>query len=292
MIKSMSGFGSGNSSTDEFKINLEMKSVNSRYMDLNIRSPRIFNFAENQIKAFLKDRIYRGRLDIYITFENINFSSKSIELDEQILRQRLDVLNKLKEFQNIDGEIDIKLISSFDDVFVYKNNEYSTEILLENLLIALDEASKELVVMRSKEGNLIFEDLCSKLLDIENEFKDINKLSQAQVENFKEKLESRLNKILDSIEIDEQRLSLELAIYADRVCIDEEVVRFESHINTFSEYIKEDGKVGKKIEFLVQEMNREINTIASKSQDISISNRCVNIKSILEMIREQVQNIE
>lgn len=292
MINSMSGYGHGVYEDDRFHISVEVKTLNGRYLDVNIKSPNLFNFADNGIRHEIKSRLNRGRVDVYI--KHLNKATDSIEIkpNHLILKGKIDCLKEISSTYGVIGDISLEMIANHADIYEYSYAEYEDEELFHLLKKALDDALDRLCEMRFQEGSAISKDLIEKLSKINKLFSKLCDFNHLSSQIYMDRLKARVNSAMNDLEIDENRLMQEVIIYADKSCIDEEIVRFRTHVDNFRFHLKMGGIIGKKLDFLLQEMNRELNTMASKSQNIEISNSVIELKSLVEMLREQVQNIE
>lgn len=291
MIKSMTGYGRAKLSKDDREYQIEIKSVNHKYLDISVRIPKQLSYLEETIKKEIAKKVKRGKIDVFVTFENNSLEGKEIKINTELAKAYIDELKKLAEKENILSDIQVTEISKYPDVLNIQSSqddEKITEEVLETVTIATDN----LVQMRETEGNKISEDLLKRLNIINKKVEEIAKLSTGLIEEYVVKLENRIKEILKNQEIDESRLAQEVVIYADKCSIEEEVTRLKSHISQFKELINSDDAVGKKLDFIIQEMNRETNTIGSKANNLEITNGVIDIKTEIENIREQVQNIE
>jgi len=292
MAKSMTGFGRGESQKDGKEFIVEIKSVNHRYSDFFIKLPRQFTFFEDRVREVAGKYISRGKIDIYISYEDSGTESKEVLVDEPLLKAYIDAINLIKDKYGIKDDVGVSLFAKLPDVLRVENKNEDEEELWSILSEALEIALKSLVFMREKEGILLKESLLQKADFIESIIDEISKRSKDVVNEYKVKLENRIKELLEQNVVDETRLAMEVAIFADRCSIDEELVRLASHINQLRYILNEEELVGRKLDFLIQEMNREINTIGSKANDLSITKNVVEIKSEIEKMREQVQNLE
>lgn len=292
MIKSMTGYGRGEAVTEERKITVEMKSVNHRYLDANIKLPKKLNFFEASIRNELKGFIQRGKVDIFITYEDFSEHNVAVKYNKDVAADYLKYLNSMAEDFGLDNDVRVSTLSRYPDVFELEEQEADEEAWWSILKEALDKAAKEFVATRTKEGENLKNDLISKLdgMLVDGEF--IEKRSPQMVEEYKTKLRAKVAELLDDSKIDESRLMMEVTLLADKVCVDEELVRLRSHIESMRADLIAGGNVGRKLDFVAQEMNREANTTLSKCNDIEISNHAINLKTEIEKIREQIQNIE
>jgi len=290
----MTGFGRcGYEVEGKISFNVEIKGVNHRYLDINIRMPRMMNSLEDRIRKLISENISRGKIDLYITYNNYEKLGLSAQLNHTLADSYVKCLTEIKNrYPQVRDDISVSLIARFPDVIYVQEDEEDVDSLWEMLKNPLLEAIRALKEMRRIEGNKLKEDIISKCNQIMNEVNLIEEKADTVVPTYRAKLMDRLKELLENVEIDENRLNLELAIYADKCSIDEEITRLKSHIEQMKVALDSDEPVGRKLDFLVQEMNRETNTIASKSNDIDITNSALNIKNIIEKIREQIQNIE
>lgn len=292
MIKSMTGFGRSIYENEGREYLIEIKSVNNRFSDINIKMPRSLNYLEEKLKKEILKSVSRGKVDVYITFNNNSDRGKSIKLNTEIAKVYIDELKKLSKEAEIIDNINIIDISKFPDVLNIRMEEDSEEIIEKELMIALDEAIKSFIDMREKEGNKIKQDLENRVKVISEKIEQISNISSGLVEEYIVKLETRIKELLKTDVVDQTRLAEEVVIYSDKCSVEEEITRLKSHMSQFLNLINENIAIGKKLDFLIQEMNRETNTIGSKANNLEITNLVVDIKTELENIREQVQNIE
>lgn len=291
MIKSMTGYGRAKLSKDDREYQIEIKSVNHRYLDISVRIPKQLSYLEETIKKEIAKKVKRGKIDVFVTFENNSLEGKEIKINTELAKAYIDELKKLAEKENILSDIQVTEISKYPDVLNIQSNqddEKITKEVLETITIATDN----LVQMRETEGNKISEDLLKRLNIINKKVEEIAKLSTGLIEEYVVKLEERIKEILKNQEIDKTRLAQEVVIYADKCSIEEEVTRLNSHISQFKNLLNSNEAIGKKLDFIIQEMNRETNTIGSKANNLEITNGVIDIKTEIENIREQVQNIE
>lgn len=292
MIKSMTGFGRSIYENEGREYIIEIKSVNNRYNDISIKMPRSLNYLEERIKKEILNSVSRGKIDLYITFNNNSDLGKDIKINTDIAKKYIDELKKLSTQTNIIDNINIIDISKFPDVLNIKVDETAEEVIEGELLTALSNAIDSFVDMRTREGIKISKDLETRIKIISEKVEQISKVSTGLVEEYIVKLETRIKELLKTDVVDQTRLAQEVVIYSDKCSVEEEITRLRSHISQFLNLIKEEKPVGKKLDFLIQEMNREINTIGSKANNLEITNLVVDVKTELENIREQVQNIE
>lgn len=293
MIKSMTGFGRGEFSDDRYHLKIEIKAVNHRYNDISVKMPRHMSYLEEKIKKIIKNKISRGKVDIYINLEYIDESPIDIKIDLNLAKSYKESLERLNRELDLGGEIRINNILAMSDIIKTERKELEEGVLWECLKKALNIALNDITQMKEAEGKELEEDIISHLSEIKAMLVKIESRSPFVVLEYKEKLKTRISEILENAsDIDNDKLSYEVAYFSDKSNINEEVIRLNSHINQFNTFLKEDDAVGRKLDFLTQEMNREINTIGSKANDKDISIWVVEIKAEIEKIREQVQNIE
>lgn len=291
MIKSMTGFGRSNLQENLREYQVEIKSVNHKYIDINIRMPRSISYLEDEIRKMIASKIKRGKVDVFITFDNYSDEGKSIKINKDIAKVYIQNLKELAEEEKIGANIEVTDITKLPDVLVINNNEDEEQIRQE-LSKAVDNAVEKLIEMRKIEGEKMAQDMERRIEIVNDKMKEISKLSTGLIEEYIVKLETRIKELLKTDEIDQTRLAQEVVIYADKCSVQEEITRLDSHISQFKDLINENKAVGKKLDFIIQEMNRETNTIGSKANNLEITNRVIDIKTELEDIREQIQNIE
>lgn len=292
MVKSMTGFGRGEYTANERKMTVELKSVNHRYCDINIRMPRKISFFENDIRNYVKKKVSRGKIDIYISYEDNSEGNEGIFFNEDLARQYLKHFDYIAASFDLENDIRVSQLTKYPDVLKIEEQDPDEELLWNTLKDALDIAIEKLIEARTIEGESLKADILGKLLLIEEAINNINIKSPCVINDYKVKLENRINELLNNSAIDESRLATEVAIIADKCCIDEETVRLTSHVNHMRKTLDLNIPIGRKLDFLAQEMNREANTILSKANDIHISNYALELKTEIEKIREQIQNIE
>lgn len=291
MIKSMTGYGRGNISKNEREYQIEIKSVNHRYLDISVKMPRQLSYLEDTIKKEISSKVKRGKIDVFITFNNNSLEGRTIKINTELAHAYIEELKKLAEKENILSDIQVTEISKYPDVLNIQN-EQDDDKIKEEVIEVLNDAIDNFISMRQTEGSKISEDLLKRLDYIQAKVNEISKFSTGLIEEYVVKLETRIKEILKDQEIDKQRLAQEVVIYADKCSVEEEITRLNSHILQFKNLLSSDETVGKKLDFIVQEMNRETNTIGSKSNNLDITNRVIDLKTEIENIREQIQNIE
>ena len=292
MIKSMTGFGRGEAGDSNRRITVEMKSVNHRYLDVNIKMPKKLNFFEAAIRTELKNYISRGKVDIFITYEDFSESNVSVKYNSDVAADYFRYLKQMSEEFGLDNDIRVSTLSRYPEVFELEESDVDEEALWALLSKAIKSASEQFVETRVKEGENLCTDLISKLDGMLEDVEFIEKRSPVMVSEYKEKLRAKVRELIDDSQIDEARLMMEVTLFADKVCVDEELVRLHSHIETMKQNLLEGGSIGRKLDFLAQEMNREANTTLSKCNDLEISGHAINLKTEIEKVREQIQNIE
>lgn len=292
MIKSMTGFGRYEFTDEKRKFTVELKSVNHRYLDVNIKMPKKLNFFESSIRALLKEYIERGKVDVYITYEDYTEDNYALKYNSALAAQYLDYLNRMAEEFGLENDIRVSNLSRYPDVLVMEEQDVDEKELWDGLERALRGACEQFVASRIKEGESLKVDLIDKLDHMISYVDFIEKRSPQIMEEYRKRLEDKIKEILGDRQMDDGRIATEVTIYADKVCVDEETVRLRSHINTTKDTLLEGGSIGRKLDFIAQEMNREANTILSKANNIEISDTGINLKTSIEKVREQIQNIE
>lgn len=292
MIKSMTGFGRCEFTDEKRKFTVELKSVNHCYLDVNIKMPKKLNFFESSIRALLKEYIERGKVDVYITYEDYTEDNYALKYNSALAAQYLDYLNRMAEEFGLENDIRVSNLSRYPDVLVMEEQDVDEKELWDGLERALRGACEQFVASRIKEGESLKVDLIDKLDHMISYVDFIEKRSPQIMEEYRKRLEDKIKEILGDRQMDDGRIATEVTIYADKVCVDEETVRLRSHINTTKDTLLEGGSIGRKLDFIAQEMNREANTILSKANNIEISDTGINLKTSIEKVREQIQNIE
>lgn len=289
----MTGYGRGEYEDEFYRFIIEIKSVNHRYSDISIKMPRHISYLEDTIKRTIKEKINRGKVDVYINLEYVNESAIEVKVDIPLAKVYKEALEDLKLELNLEDKIRLNNILVMNEVIKTERKTLDENKAKDCLLKSLDIALTNIVDMKEKEGQELKADMLTKLDNIAKYVETVEDRAPYVVFDYREKLKERISELLDnSIVIDEDRLSNEVAIFADKSSIDEEIVRLKSHIKQFKSILNEDDAIGRKLDFLIQEFNREINTIGSKANDMVISKHVVDLKSELEKIREQAQNIE
>ncbi len=292
MIKSMTGFGRGTFANEEKHINIEIKTVNHRFLDLSVKLPRQLMWCEDPIRKKIQSVLSRGKVDVFVTYVELQKPGCTVNIDRSLADAYIRALSDASEAYGLKNDIYASTLLRMPDVLTVTGAEMDEEQVWSQISAALQVALDHLVQMREKEGGNLKENLLGMLCRIENAMVTIQKRAPLIPQEYKEKLESRLSTLLQSDAVDPQRLAQEVAFFADKCCIDEEITRIGSHIVQFRDIISSDEPVGRKLDFLVQEMNREANTMGSKANDIALTQSVLEIKSELEKIREQIQNLE
>ncbi|MDU7501374.1 MAG: YicC/YloC family endoribonuclease [Finegoldia magna] len=291
-MKSMTGFGSSSLELEDCSIDIEIKSVNNRYLDFNFSMPSYLNFMLEDMKSLIKNKLKRGRVEVYIKIKKYQLSVDSVDINYELAQKIKEKLDSLNQKLDMRSDISVRDLVKYDDVMTFTYKDLDNEFLHDNILKVLDEAVNKIYSMRSIEGDNLREDLSTNLSKIEDQISKISSLTENSVKEYRENLFNKISELLDEEKIDKDRMYLEVALMADKVDINEELKRFDSHIVQFKSAMDMKDCIGRKLDFIIQEMNREINTISSKSNDESISVCVIEVKSLIEKLREQVQNIE
>lgn len=292
MIKSMTGFGRAESVAKERRIVIEMKSVNHRYCDINIKMPKKLNFFEAAIRNHLKAYIGRGKVDIFITYEDYTESNVCVKYNPEIAAEYVKYIGQMAKDFDLKSDLSAVVLSRYPEVLTLEEQSENEEELWKDIVVILDEAASQFVESRTKEGEALKNDLVGKLDGMLDMVDYIEAASPSLIETYRNRLEEKVKELLETTTIDEGRIATEVTIYADKICVDEETVRLRSHIENTKAILLEGGNVGRKLDFIAQEMNREANTILSKANSLDISNKAIDLKTEIEKVREQIQNIE
>lgn len=292
MIKSMTGFGRCEIAENSRKITVEMKSVNHRYLDVNLKMPKSLNFFESAIRSELKNYITRGKVDIFISYEDLSEHTSTVRYHKEVAEEYFRYLKQMAEDFGLDNDIRVSSLSKYPDVFTMEEAGVDEEELWKEIKKAVDGAAGMFVETRITEGEHLRDDLLEKLEGMLKLVSFISERSPQILEEYRNRLEEKVKELLGDATVDESRLLTEVTLFADKVCVDEEVVRLKSHIETTKNTLLEGGSIGRKLDFIAQEMNREANTILSKANDLEISNCAIELKTEIEKVREQIQNIE
>ena len=293
MIKSMTGFGRCEVMEGERKFTVEMKGVNHRYLDVNIRMPKKLNFFETAIRSLLKQSIQRGKVDIFISYEDFTENQMSLKYKESLAQEYMDCFGRMKEQFSLENDIRVSTLSRCPEVLTMEEQVIDEEELWNGLKKALEGAIGQFVETRTLEGSNLKKDIIEKLDGLLDLVGYIEERTPKIVAEYREKLEAKVRELLEDTQIEESRIAAEVVIFADKICTDEEVVRLRSHIIHMKETLQsEEAGIGRKLDFIAQEMNREANTILSKANDLEVSNVGIDLKTEIEKVREQIQNIE
>lgn len=291
-MKSMTGYGKSKLEINGRSYSVEIKSVNYRYCDISVRLPRNISFYENDVKKLISSKVSRGKIDVFIEYTNYTNKGKDVVINKDLARLYIKELRDLAIEEHLSDNLNITEITKMPDVLQLKNNEGENDIILQELMQCTTNAVDNFINMRSVEGKKIKEDLTIRLNNIKSMVEEISKNTTGLIEEYVVKLGERVKEILKTDIVDENRLAQEIVIFADKSSIQEELTRLNSHIGQFETLLTDENAIGKKLDFIIQEMNREANTIASKSVKLEITNLVIEIKTELEDIREQIQNIE
>ena len=291
MIKSMTGFGRYEYQTGSKKFTVELKGVNHRYLDVNIRMPKKFNFFETAIRTLLKQYALRGKVDIFITYEDNSESQAALKYNETLAAEYMRYFKQMEESFGIDNDIRVSTLAHCPEVLTMEEKPDDEAALWSGLQMALKGAFAQFVETRTTEGENLKKDILNKLSGMETLVGHVEERSPQIVEEYRKKLEDKIHELLD-VPVDENRMAAEVILYADKICTDEETVRLKSHISHMRDTLEETEGIGRKLDFIAQEMNREANTILSKANDLEVSNYAIGLKTEIEKIREQIQNIE
>ncbi len=292
MIKSMTGFGRGIYDGEKRTVTVEIKSVNHRFLDFNLKIYRVYSKFEDKIRAAVSSRISRGKIDVYVSVVNKEVDGLEVSLDRSLLNGYLKAYSVLKDEYGLKDDISVMTVARNSDLFTVNKAEEDDEAVYADIEKAVSIALDEFVAMREEEGKRLAEDLLAYLAVLEENTDKLKRLSPESVKEYRKKLEERIKELLEDAKVDEQRLLTETAIFADKIAVDEEMARLKSHFAQFKQMIESTAPIGKKMDFLVQEINREINTTGSKANNLEMSKTVVEMKSELEKIREQIQNVE
>ncbi len=291
MLKSMTGFGRAEKTIDQFTVKVNLKSVNHRYLDLAVRVPKYYYFVEDKIRQVASKYISRGKVEVFVSVERTEGSDKSITLDKAVAESYISALKEITQL-GLEDDVKISTIAQYHDIFKIETDEADEEYITSIITEVFSEAAEDFVSTRVNEGKNMEADICEHLDNLEKNLKAVEKRYPEIVEEYRARLEKKISEVLVDVNVEETRIITEAAIFAERTDIGEETVRLASHIKEFRKAIKTDQPIGKKLDFMIQEMNRETNTMGSKANDVEISRIIVDMKSEIEKIREQIQNIE
>lgn len=292
MIRSMTGFGRYETVTPEYRVLAEIKAVNHRYLDLSIKMPKKFNYFEAEIRSLLKSYIQRGKVDVFISYENYTEDKLCLKYNSSLAAEYMDCFAQIQRQFGIENDVKVSMLAGMTDVLTMEQVPEDEEQMGRVLSQALEKAAEKFTDSRIQEGERLKEDLLGKLDYMESLVDFIEKRSPEVLRQYRTKLEDKVKELLENTVIEESRIAMEVTIYADKICVDEETVRLRSHMDATRKELRNGGSVGRKLDFIAQEMNREANTILSKSSDLEISDRAIALKTEIEKIREQIQNIE
>ncbi len=292
MLKSMTGYGRGKYECDSREYTVEIKSVNNRYSDISIKMPRNISLLEDTVRKLISNSITRGKVEVFVSFTNNSDKGRNIELNYDLAKNYIEAMKKLAEETSINSNIEVIDVVRLPDVLNTTLDQEGENIITEELTKTVSEAITNFIKMREIEGEKIKEDLQERIESVSEKINQINSISTGLVSEYIVKLEKRVNELLKPNVVDENRLAQEIVIYSDKCSVEEEITRMKSHISQFLNLLEQTNSNGKRIDFLIQEMNRETNTIGSKANNLQITNYVVDIKTELENIREQIQNIE
>lgn len=292
MIKSMTGYGRCETVDENKKIVIDIKSVNHRYSDIAVKVPRAYGYTEDKIRDYVAAGISRGKVDVFVYVEFYTSHNKTVILDKALCDNYMNVLSEIKSEYGVEDSIKLSDICAFHDIFVTKQQDEDKEQVWQMILLCLKPALEDFIAMRSREGERMAMDIRTRAEKIAASVSEIEELMPLAEKYYAEKLRMRMTELLGDFVVDESRLLTEVAIMADRVCVSEELVRLKSHLRELENILYSPDSVGRKLDFLIQEINRETNTIGSKANDLSVAKIVVDLKSEIEKLREQVQNIE
>lgn len=292
MIRSMTGYGRAEVLVNGRNILVEIRSVNHRYFEFSCRSPRAYGFLESRLKTYLQGKLSRGKVDVNVSIQTVEGSSASVQVNRELAASYVQALRALEEPLGLRDDLSLSVISRFSDIFTVNKETEDEDAIWSDVLQVADEATGRFVQMRETEGAKMKEDVESRLDFILQAVEQVEARSPKTVEEYRARLYNKMSEVLGNTQIDEQRILTEAALYAEKIAVSEETVRLRSHVGQFRAILAQGGPVGRKLDFLIQECNRETNTIGSKAQDIEIARIVVDIKSEIEKIREQIQNIE
>ena len=292
MVRSMTGYGKGIAENSDARVTIEMKSVNHRYLDLNIKLPKKLNFLESTVRNKISESIFRGKVDVYITLNEHSDACYQVSINDAIALKYYESISAMAEKLGIDNDMKASSISRLPDVIELEEMDADEDSLKELVLKALDDCIAQFIQARIAEGNRLEADLISKMDEMLVLVGKLEERSPQIIEEYRTKLLTKVQELLEDSKIDENRIAQEVVMYADKICIDEEMVRLKSHVAETRSVFDLDKEVGRKLDFLAQELNREANTILSKSTDVEIADIGITLKTLIEKVREQIQNIE
>ena len=288
----MTGYGRGEAVLHDRAITVELRAVNNRYLDCSVKIPRLYVFAEETIKAQIQKSVGRGKVDVFISIDSSAADKVAVTLNRPVADGYYTALTQMRDTYGLRDDISVSLLSRFPDVFLVEKEQGDADVIAQDISQVLEQALADFNAMREREGQKLAEDVRSKAASIAALVGKVEERSPETVSEYREKLRQRMEEVLENTQIDESRILTEAAIFADKVAVDEETVRLRSHLAQLEEMLEKGGAIGRKLDFLIQEFNREANTIGSKCSDVTLSRMVVDIKGEIEKIREQVQNIE
>mgnify|MGYP000985030919 FL=1 len=293
MIRSMTGFGHGEVSNDKNqKVTVEMKSVNHRYCDISLKLPKKLAMFEANIRNIMKEYASRGKIDIYVSYEDLSETAVSLHYNQAMAEEYMQVFKKMQEDFNIETKITAEALAKYPEVVTIEEEQQDEEVWWELLEAALRQAAEKFVETRTIEGANLKRDLLGKLDQMAADVAFIEERSPQIIAEYRSKLEEKVKEFLEDSTIEENRIAAEVTLYADKIAVDEEIVRLQSHISSMTDVLESDESIGRKLDFMAQEMNREANTILSKSSDVDLADHAIELKTNVEKVREQIQNIE
>lgn len=293
MIRSMTGFGHGEVSNDKNqKVTVEMKSVNHRYCDISLKLPKKLAMFEANIRNIMKEYASRGKIDIYVSYEDLSETAVSLHYNQAMAEEYMQVFKKMQEDFNIETKITAEALAKYPEVVTIEEVQQDEEVWWELLEAALRQAAEKFVETRTIEGANLKKDLLGKLDQMAADVTFIEERSPQIIAEYRSKLEEKVKEFLEDSTIEENRIAAEVTLYADKIAVDEEIVRLQSHISSMTDVLESDESIGRKLDFMAQEMNREANTILSKSSDVDLADHAIELKTNVEKVREQIQNIE
>ena len=293
MIRSMTGFGHGEVSNDKNqKVTVEMKSVNHRYCDISLKLPKKLAMFEANIRNIMKEYASRGKIDIYVSYEDLSETAVSLHYNQAMAEEYMQVFKKMQEDFNIETKITAEALAKYPEVVTIEEVQQDEEVWWELLEAALRQAAEKFVETRTIEGANLKRDLLGKLDQMAADVAFIEERSPQIIAEYRSKLEEKVKEFLEGSTIEKNRIAAEVTLYADKIAVDEEIVRLQSHISSMTDVLESDESIGRKLDFMAQEMNREANTILSKSSDVDLADHAIELKTNVEKVREQIQNIE
>lgn len=292
MVRSMTGYGRHQETIDSMNITVEIKSVNHRYFDFSSRTPRIYGFLDEKLKSFVQSKVARGKIECNVQVDNLEDDSVVVEINHSLAKGYVEAFKSLSESYGIDNNLNAGILARFNDVLLIRKEEADEEKIWSAVKAVAETAVDKFILMRKVEGEKLRDDICSRADNILEKVEYVESRSPETVKEYTQKLLTRMNDVLSGVNVDEARILTEAAIYADKIAVAEETVRLRSHLEQLKGFFESEEAIGRKMDFLVQEINREANTIGSKACDVEIARCVLDIKSEVEKIREQVQNIE